>query len=66
MAIPGIEKCPDCNGSGFYIASQHHPSCEGDCREGVCPIPEQRQCERCEGCGEIDINEEAPDAREEN
>jgi len=48
-------RCPDCKGVGFFIVAGHDPACRGDCAEkGLCPIPVQEICERCEGTGEIE------------
>lgn len=44
--------CGHCGGQGWYqgTGSEHHPSCDGSCYEGMCPVPVPIQVEcKCNG-----------------
>jgi len=53
--------CPRCNGQGWYIVtgSEHDPRCDGSCLHCPVPVPQQEQCQVCNGTGRMRTDAEA-------
>lgn len=51
MSADSPQKCPFCDGQGWYVVPAHAPDCGGECQN--CPIPTQELCRNCDGEGVV-------------